>query len=107
MGWGPVPATEKLMHRTGLKLSDMGLIEINEAFAAQYLACEMGLGLTKKRDIINVNGSGISLGHPVGATGARLVVSLMYEMRRRNVHYGLATLCGGGGLGMAMIIESP
>jgi acetyl-CoA C-acetyltransferase len=107
MGWGPVPATEKLMQRTGLNLSDMGLIEINEAFAAQYLACEMGLGLTKKREMINVNGSGISLGHPVGATGARLVLTLMYEMRRRNVQYGLATLCGGGGLGMAMIIELP
>lgn len=105
MGWGPVPATDKLMQRTGLKLSDMGLIEINEAFAAQYLACEMGLELTKKREIINVNGSGISLGHPVGATGARLVITLLHEMRRRNVQYGLATLCGGGGLGMAMIIE--
>ena len=107
MGWGPVPATEKLMQRTDLKLSDMGLIEINEAFAAQYLACEMGLELSNKREIINVNGSGISLGHPVGATGARLVISLMYEMRRRNVQYGLATLCGGGGLGMAMIIDLP
>lgn len=107
MGWGPVPATEKLMQRTGLKMSDMGLIEINEAFAAQYLACEMGLGLTEKREIINVNGSGISLGHPVGATGARLVITLLHEMRRRNVQYGLATLCGGGGLGMAMIIELP
>jgi acetyl-CoA C-acetyltransferase len=105
MGWGPVPATEKLMQRTGLKLSDMGLIEINEAFAAQYLACEMGLGLTERREIINVNGSGISLGHPVGATGARLVITLLHEMRKRNVQYGLATLCGGGGLGMAMIIE--
>jgi acetyl-CoA C-acetyltransferase len=107
MGWGPVPATGKLMKRTGLKLSDMGLIEINEAFAAQYLACEMGLELTKKREIINVNGSGISLGHPVGATGARLVITLLHEMRRRNVQCGLATLCGGGGLGMAMIIELP
>jgi acetyl-CoA C-acetyltransferase len=107
MGWGPVPATEKLMQRTVLKLSDMGLIEINEAFAAQYLACEMGLGLAEKREIINVNGSGISLGHPVGATGARLVITLLHEMRRRDVQYGLATLCGGGGLGMAMIIELP
>jgi acetyl-CoA C-acetyltransferase len=107
MGWGPVPATEKLMQRTGMKLSDMGLIEINEAFAAQYLACEMGLELTKKREIINVNGSGISLGHPVGATGARLVITLLHEMRRRNVQYGLATLCGGGGLGMATILELP
>lgn len=107
MGWGPVPATEKLLAKTGLKLSDMGLIELHEAFAAQYLACERGLGLEKSRDIINVNGSGISLGHPVGATGARLVVTLVHEMRRRAVRYGLATLCGGGGLGMAMIIEVP
>jgi acetyl-CoA C-acetyltransferase len=107
MGWGPVPATEKLMKLTGLKLSDMDLIELHEAFAAQYLACEIGLDLTKKRDIVNVNGSGISLGHPVGATGARLTTTLLYEMRRRNVQYGLVTLCGGGGLGMAMIIELP
>ncbi|MGQ9652833.1 MAG: thiolase family protein, partial [Thermodesulfobacteriota bacterium] len=107
MGWGPVPATEKLLAKTGLKLSDMGLIELHEAFAAQYLACEKGLGLEKSRGIINVNGSGISLGHPVGATGARLVVTLLHEMRRRAVRYGLATLCGGGGLGMAMIIEVP
>jgi acetyl-CoA C-acetyltransferase len=107
MGWGPVPATEKLLEKTGLKLSDMGLIELHEAFAAQYLACEKGLKLTDRRDIVNVNGSGISLGHPVGATGARLVTTLLHEMRRRNVQYGLATLCGGGGLGMAMIIELP
>ena len=107
MGWSPVPATEKIMAKTGLKLSDIGLIELHEAFAAQYLACEKGLELTGKRDIINVNGSGISLGHPVGATGARLVITLLYEMRRRDVQYGLATLCGGGGQGMAMIIERP
>lgn len=107
MGWAPVPATEKIMKKTGLKLSDMGLIELHEAFAAQYLACEKGLGLEKEHDIINVNGSGISLGHPVGATGARLVVTLLHEMRRRSVQYGLATLCGGGGQGMAMIIELP
>jgi acetyl-CoA C-acetyltransferase len=105
MGWGPVPATKKVLDRTGLKLSDMGLIEINEAFAAQYLACEQGLGLAGRRDIINVNGSGISLGHPVGATGSRMVTTLLYEMRRRDVRYGLATLCGGTGMGMAMIIE--
>jgi acetyl-CoA C-acetyltransferase len=105
MGWGPVPATEKLLKQTGLQLSDLGLIEINEAFAAQYLACEMGLGLSNRRDSINVNGSGISLGHPVGATGTRMVTTLLYEMRRRSVQYGLATLCGGGGMGMAMIIE--
>jgi acetyl-CoA C-acetyltransferase len=107
MGWGPVPATETVLKRAGLKLSDMDLIEINEAFAAQYLACEKGLGLSDRRDIVNVNGSGISLGHPVGATGTRMVTTMLYEMRRRNVQYGLATLCGGGGLGMAMIIERP
>jgi len=107
MGWGPVPATEKLLKKTGLKLSDMGLIELHEAFAAQYLACEIGLDLTNKRDIVNVNGSGISLGHPVGATGARLTTTLLHEMRRRNIQYGLVTLCGGGGLGMSMIIELP
>jgi acetyl-CoA C-acetyltransferase len=107
MGWGPVPATEKLLKKTGLKLSDMGLIELHEAFAAQYLACEIGLDLTNKRDIVNVNGSGISLGHPVGATGARLTTTLLHEMRRRNIQYGLVTLCGGGGLGMSMIFELP
>ena len=105
MGWGPVPATEQLLKKTGLKLSEIGLIEINEAFAAQYLACEKGLDLTRRRDIINVNGSGISLGHPVGATGTRMVTTLLHEMRRRNVQYGLTTLCGGTGMGMAMIIE--
>jgi acetyl-CoA C-acetyltransferase len=105
MGWGPVPATEKIMAKTGLKLSDMGLIELHEAFAAQYLACEKGLKLSKKRDIINVNGSGIALGHPVGATGTRLIITLLHEMRRRGVSLGLATLCGGTGVAMATIIE--
>jgi acetyl-CoA C-acetyltransferase len=107
MGWGPVPATEKIMAQTGLKVFDMGLIELHEAFAAQYLACEKGLDLQGKRDIVNVNGSGIALGHPVGTTGTRLLVTLLYEMRRRNVQYGLATLCGGGGVAMATIIELP
>lgn len=107
MGWGPVPATEKIMAQTGLKLSDMGLIELHEAFAAQYLACEKGLDLKGRRDTVNVNGSGIALGHPVGATGARLLVTLLHEMRRRSVQYGLATLCGGGGVAMATIIELP
>lgn len=105
MGWGPVPATEQLLKKTGFKLSDIGLIEINEAFAAQYLACERGLNLSDRRETINVNGSGISLGHPVGATGTRMVTTLLYEMRRRDVQYGLVTLCGGTGIGMAMIIE--
>jgi acetyl-CoA C-acetyltransferase len=103
MGYGPVPATEKLLARTGLSLRDIGLIELNEAFAAQYLACEKGLGLD--RDRVNVNGSGIGLGHPVGCTGIRLVVSLLHEMRRRNERYGLATLCVGGGMGMSTLLE--
>ncbi len=77
------------------------MIELNEAFAAQYLACEKLLGLN--REITNVNGSGIALGHPVGCTGTRIVISLLYEMKRRNLKYGLATLCVGGGMGMATI----
>ncbi|GAB6888058.1 acetyl-CoA C-acetyltransferase [Desulfothermus okinawensis JCM 13304] len=104
MGFGPVPATKKLLEKTGISLSDIGLIELNEAFAAQYLACEKNLGLN--REIVNVNGSGIGLGHPVGCTGARIIVSLLYEMRRRSVGLGLATLCVGGGMGMATIIEN-
>ena len=102
MGYGPVPATEKLLKKTGISLKDIGLIELNEAFAAQYLACERGLDLN--REIVNVNGSGIGLGHPVGCTGARIIVSLLYEMRRREVELGLATLCVGGGMGMSTII---
>ena len=103
MGIGPVPATKKALKRVGWKLDDIELIEINEAFAAQYLACERELGWN--RDIVNVSGSGISLGHPVGCTGARLVVTLLYGMARRNARRGLATLCAGGGLGLAVIIE--
>lgn len=103
MGIGPVPATKKALKRAGWKLDDIELIEINEAFAAQYLACERELGWN--RDIVNVSGSGISLGHPVGCTGARLVVTLLYGMTRRNARRGLATLCAGGGLGFAVMIE--
>ncbi len=103
MGYGPVPATRKLLERTGLALGDIGLVELNEAFAAQYIACERDLGLDRERT--NVNGSGIGLGHPVGATGLRLVVSLVHEMRRRGVALGLATLCVGGGMGMATLVE--
>ncbi len=103
MGYGPVPATRKVLKRAGMSLGDMELVELNEAFAAQYLACEKLLELD--RAIVNVNGSGIGLGHPVGATGARIVVTLLYEMIRRNNKFGLATLCVGGGLGMAMIFE--
>ncbi len=103
MGYGPVPATRQALKRTGLKLEDMELIELNEAFAAQYLACEKLLGLN--RDITNVNGSGIALGHPVGCTGARIIVSLLYEMKKRGNSLGLATLCVGGGMGQATIWE--
>ncbi|MDW7650726.1 MAG: acetyl-CoA C-acetyltransferase [Bacillota bacterium] len=104
MGYGPVPATQKALDKAGLKLADMDLIEVNEAFAAQYLACEKLLDLN--RNIVNVNGSGVGLGHPVGCTGARIMLTLLYELRRRGKKYGLATLCVGGGMGMAVIVES-
>ena len=103
MGYGPVPATKKVLKKAGMTLNDIDLIEVNEAFAAQYLACEKLLDLN--RDITNVKGSGIGLGHPIGATGARIVITLLHEMARRNLRYGLATLCVGGGMGMAMILE--
>ena len=103
MGTGPIPAVRKLMERTGYKLEDMELIEVNEAFAAASLAVERELGLN--RDIVNVNGSGISLGHPIGDTGCRIVVSLIHEMEKQGLNRGLATLCGGGGAGQAIILE--
>ncbi len=103
MGYGPVPAVRKAMQKAGMTLDQMELIELNEAFAAQYLACEKQLELN--RDIVNVNGSGVGLGHPVGCTGARIVVTLLHEMARRNLKLGLATLCVGGGMGMALILE--
>jgi len=102
MGYGPVPSTQKALRKAGMTLGDIQLVEVNEAFAAQYIACEQGLGLD--RSITNVNGSGIGLGHPVGATGLRIVVSLIYEMARRNLEVGLATLCVGGGMGVTTII---
>ena len=103
MGYGPVPATRKALQKAGLGLDRIELIELNEAFAAQYLACEKLLELN--RDIVNVNGSGIGLGHPVGSTGSRIVVTLLHEMARRDNKLGLATLCVGGGLGMALVLE--
>jgi len=103
MGLSPVPAVHQLLERSGLKLADFELIEVNEAFAAQYLGCEKELGL--KREITNVNGSGIGLGHPVGATGARLIVTLLHAMKKRGNTLGLATLCGGGGVSMACALE--
>ena len=103
MGLSPVPAVKHLLSRSGLTLGDFELIEENEAFAAQYLGVERELGLN--REITNVNGSGIGLGHPVGATGARIIVSLIYAMQKRAKTLGLATLCGGGGVSMACAIE--
>ncbi|MBM9604774.1 thiolase family protein [Desulfopila inferna] len=103
MGLSPVPAVRNLLHSSGLALQDFELIEVNEAFAAQYLGCEKELGLN--REITNVNGSGIGLGHPVGSTGARIMVTLMYAMKKRHKSLGLATLCGGGGVSMACAIE--
>lgn len=103
MGIGPVDAVRRLCERTGLKLADFDLIELNEAFAVQALAVIRELGMDEER--VNVNGSGIALGHPIGATGARIVVSLLHELERRGARLGLATLCVGGGMGMAMAIE--
>ncbi|MBU1566035.1 MAG: acetyl-CoA C-acyltransferase [Proteobacteria bacterium] len=103
MGLSPVPAVRNLLKSSGLALKDFQLIEVNEAFAAQYLGCEKELGLN--REITNVNGSGIGLGHPVGSTGARVMVTLMYAMKKRGKSLGLATLCGGGGVSMACAIE--
>jgi len=103
MGLSPVPAVRDLLHRSGLKLADFELIELNEAFAAQYLACEKELGLN--REITNVNGSGVGLGHPVGSTGCRIMVTLIHAMKKRGKTLGLATLCGGGGVSLATAIE--
>jgi acetyl-CoA acetyltransferase family protein len=104
MGSGPVPATKIALKKAGLKLSDIDLIEVNEAFAGQYLAVEKELGLDREKT--NVNGGAIALGHPLGATGTRLVITLLYELRRRGKKYGLATACIGGGQGIAVIVES-
>jgi len=103
MGIGPIHAIRKLLKQTGLSLEDMELFEINEAFAAPSVAVERELGLN--RDIVNVNGSGIALGHPIGNTGCRIVVSLIHEMEKRGLHRGMASLCGGSGHGQAIIIE--
>jgi acetyl-CoA acetyltransferase family protein len=110
MGYGPIPATRKVMQRTGLTLDDMDLIELNEAFAVQALACikELGLDMAKT----NVNGGAVALGHPLGCTGAKLMVTLLHEMRRRatageRMRYGLVTMCVGVGQGGATIVERP
>lgn len=104
MGRGPVPATKMALQKAGLTLDYLDLIEVNEAFAAQYLAVEKELGLDREK--VNVNGGAIALGHPLGATGTRLVITLLYELKRRNKKYGLATACIGGGQGIAVIVES-
>ncbi len=104
MGIGPVPAVARLLQRTGLSLADMDLIEVNEAFAAQALAVLRAWQL-EDFERVNVNGSGISLGHPIGATGIRIMATLLHEMRRRNARYGLETMCIGGGQGLAAIFE--
>lgn len=104
MGIGPVSATQRTLKKAGLTIDDIQLFEINEAFAAQCLACQKELGIPDDR--LNVNGGGISLGHPVGATGSRIVVTLMYELMRRHERFGIATLCAGGGMGTAVLIEN-
>lgn len=103
MGIGPVPATKKALEKASLSIGDIGLVEANEAFAAQSLAVGQALEIPKEK--LNVNGGAISLGHPIGASGARVLVTLLHEMKRRDTRYGLATLCIGGGLGIASIVE--
>ena len=103
MGYGPVPATEKLLSRLGLTLEQIGLVELNEAFAAQALGVMRRLGLD--HTITNVNGGAIALGHPTGCSGARILVTLLHEMQKRDAKKGLATLCIGGGMGIAMCLE--
>ena len=102
MGVGPVPATRKAMEKAGMKIDDFDLIEANEAFAAQSLAVQKDLGFSN--DVLNVNGGAIALGHPVGASGCRILVTLLHEMEKRDAKKGLATLCIGGGMGCATIV---
>ncbi len=104
MGRGPVPSTRQVLKKAGMTLDQMDLIEVNEAFAAQYLGVEKELGLN--RDKVNVNGGAVALGHPLGATGTRLVITILYELRRRQKRFGLTTACIGGGQGIAVIVES-
>ncbi|HCJ21035.1 MAG TPA: acetyl-CoA C-acyltransferase, partial [Erythrobacter sp.] len=108
MGIGPVPAVERLFAKTNMGWDDIGLIELNEAFAPQALAVLKGWGFAEddsRRELVNVNGSGISLGHPIGATGIRILADMAHEMQRREVRYGLETMCIGGGQGMAAVFE--
>ena len=103
MGIGPVPAVKKLLAKTGMSIGDFDLIELNEAFAAQMLACLRELPMDRAK--LNVNGGAIALGHPIGCTGARIVTTLVHEMGKRRVQYGLAMLCISGGLGLALALE--
>ena len=104
MGIGPVPAIKQALARAKMTLEEIDLVEINEAFASQYLAVEKELGLN--RDKTNVNGGAIALGHPVGASGTRIFLSLAYELKKRNLKYGIASLCIGGGQGIAVVMEN-
>jgi acetyl-CoA C-acetyltransferase len=104
MGIGPVPATKKALQRAGLSINDIGLVELNEAFASQSLACMQELNIDPS--IVNVNGGAIALGHPLGCSGARISTTLLHEMRKRKVRYGLATMCIGVGQGAAVIYEN-
>ncbi len=104
MGIGPVPSSRLALKRAGLTVDDLDLVEINEAFAAQYLACEEELGLDREK--VNVNGGAVAYGHPVGASGTRVLLTLLYELKRQNKKYGLASLCIGGGQGIAMVVEA-
>jgi len=103
MGIGPVPATQNLLRDTGVKLSDIDLIELNEAFAAQVLACDRELHLDMSK--VNVHGGAISLGHPIGCTGARITTTLLHALQSRDKSLGLATLCISGGMGLSMLVE--
>jgi acetyl-CoA acetyltransferase len=104
MGIGPVAATQKALQRAGLNVSDIDIIELNEAFASQSIACIHDLGLDIEK--VNVNGGAIAIGHPLGCSGARIATTLLYEMKRKSVRYGLATMCVGVGQGAAMIFEN-
>jgi acetyl-CoA C-acetyltransferase len=103
MGLGVIPSVKKALDKAGMTIKDMDVIELNEAFASQAIACMRELGMSL--DNTNLHGSGISLGHPVGCTGARLMVTIMHEMKRRNLKRGLVTMCIGGGQGMAAVVE--
>ncbi|MBR6503682.1 MAG: acetyl-CoA C-acyltransferase, partial [Firmicutes bacterium] len=103
MGTGPIPASRKALKKAGLTVEDMDLVEANEAFAAQALAVMKDLNLDPEKT--NVNGGAVAIGHPIGASGGRILCTLIYEMKKRNSHYGLATLCIGGGMGTALVIE--